>query len=292
MENSRHIFLQFQVSSDFKFREKNIKFILFSDETKLNEIDLKIGDNIMIVNGKNVSRACAKSVKKILKSSDEITLTVSRPDEESLAKLIKKSFHHESKQNKFSSLISLFKKNMACISLGLVKEPKEINKNIQVDETVNNCYEIETQSTEIHKIELSDCGYYSIPTSSKTSTVSSINDLESCNSLNFRPDIEDFLDQIQKAIDMYVRPCRMLNILEIEESLMLFQNIEKLIPITKFLDNIINSVENGSGWYTSLKIVFDAFKVYLTGLPNAINLLEELTFTNKKFINFHEVSIF
>lgn len=244
----------------------------------------------MMINGQNVSRACAKSIRKIFKSSKSIVLTVSRPDQESLTKLLKTSPQAQ-KTSKLSCLINLFKKNKNCISIGLVKEPKEMNKKVQQDETINYCYQIDTQSTEIHKIELSDCGYYSIPTSSKTSTISSVADLEYSNPINFKTEIESFLSQIQQAIDTYVRPCMMLNVLAIEESLVLFQNIEKLIPVTKFLDNIINSTDNGSGWYSSLKIVFDAFKVYLTGISNAINLLEELTLSNKKFINFINVSI-
>lgn len=243
-----------------------------------------------MINGQNVSRACAKSIRKIFKSSKSIMLIVSRPDQDSLVKLLKTPPKSQ-KTNKFNCLINLFKKNINCINVGLVKEPKEISKKNQVDEAVKYCYQIDSLSTEIHKTELSDCGYYSIPTSSKTSTISSVADLEYSNPVNFKTEIDNFLNQIQLAIDTYVRPCLMLNVLTIEESLVLFQNIEKLIPITKFLDNIINSTDNGSGWYSSLKIVFDAFGVYLTGLSNAINLLQELTLSNKKFISFIDVSI-
>lgn len=243
----------------------------------------------MVVNGQNVSRASAKSVKKILKSSSLITMTLSRPDQKSLNKLL--NTVTQVKQNRLNSFFNLFKKNINCVNFGFAKEPRECNKNVYIEESVNYCYTIETQSSKIQKIdEMSDCGYYSIPrtVTAPASSVSSTSDLGSNYSTeDLKDEINEFLNQIQNAIENYVRPSIMLKVLTIDESLSLFQNIEKLIPITKFLDNIINS----NSMINSYKIVFDTFKVYLNGLPNAINLLEELACSNDKFVKFIDVSL-
>ncbi|CAF1043896.1 unnamed protein product [Brachionus calyciflorus] len=237
-----------------------------SKDVKLNGIDIKVGDNIMSINGQNVSRASAKSVKKILKSSNSVTIILSRPDEFSLSKLLNSQMGD--KQSKFNSFLNLFRKNLSCTS---TSEPRECNKNIYVEESVNQCY---------------TCGYYSIPrtNTATASSVSSTSDLGS--NVDFKEEINEFLSQIQQAIENYVRPSIMFKVLTIDESLILFQNVEKLIPVTKFLDNLINSIETNSNYNTSLKIVFDAFKVYLNGLPQAVNLLEDLTISNDKFVKF------
>lgn len=51
----------FQISGEFP------TFISAVDQTKLANVDIKIGDNIISINQQNVSRASAKSVRKIIK---------------------------------------------------------------------------------------------------------------------------------------------------------------------------------------------------------------------------------
>lgn len=103
--------------------------------------------------------------------------------------------------------------------------------------------------------------------------------------------IEDFLYELQDAIQTYVRPCIVLKILSIQQCLDLYQNVEKLIPVSKFMLNIIGSLDQISlPNAESVNIVFESYKTYLDGLPKAICLLSELTKNNKMFISFLNVS--
>lgn len=62
----------------------------------------------------------------------------------------------------------------------------------------------------------------------------------------------------------------------------------KLIPVTKFLLNILESRSETRS--ETIKIVFDSFITYLNGLPKAISLFSQLTCNHAKFISFLEVS--
>ena len=120
-----------------------------------------------------------------------------------------------------------------------------------------------------------DCGYYSIPRTNSipnTKSLVSVSDLNTSLSTSgcgssvssdnlssepnsnkvciqgviskFKSECDFFLGQIQSAIDLYVRPTFVLEILSIDECLELYQNIEKLIPVTKFMQSVLNSHES------------------------------------------------
>ena len=112
-----------------------------------------------------------------------------------------------------------------------------------------------------------------------------------------KSNIESYLNDLQNAIQIYVRPCIVLEILSVHQSLDLYQNVEKLIPVTKFMLNVIStSCQNDKSPVLpnaeSINIVFDSYITYLNGLPKAIHMLSELTRSNQKFISFLEVGVF
>lgn len=227
-------------------------------------------------------------------------MILSRPDQDSLNKLIA-SDKIEIKQTRLNKFIGLFTSNLG---FGFNKQQKPTNKNIYIDNKVtSNQVEIVTNGKCLKQEETIDYGYCSIPANENPliSEFSSTSDLCTTSSskytdiltidVEFKQEIDDFLNNIQKAIDIYVRPSIMFKVLSIEEAFMLYQNIEKLIPVTKFLYNIINSFDlnlNELPNAESLKIVFDSFKIYLNGLPKSISLLGDLTYSNDKFFKFIE----
>jgi hypothetical protein len=79
--------------------------------------------------------------------------------------------------------------------------------------------------------------------------------------VKFKSECDYFLAQIQQAIDVYVRPSIVLNILSISECLALYQNIEKLIPVTRFMQNVLcNSLEDCGDNLPNSDLVSDRFK--------------------------------
>ncbi len=103
--------------------------------------------------------------------------------------------------------------------------------------------------------------------------------------------LENFITNIQLGIEAYVRPSLVLNILTQSECFELYQNIEKLVVVAKFLLNIIDQYESMSLVNVdSLNIVFTVFKTYLDGLCDAMGLLGHLTCQNDNFNIFVEKS--
>jgi hypothetical protein len=98
--------------------------------------------------------------------------------------------------------------------------------------------------------------------SSLSSVISSSSSL-SLNELNqqaidldsIKFEIENFLNNMQLVIDVYVRPSAMLKIISVEQSLFLFQNIEKLVPVTRFILNMVNSYEQNMNKLPNAELV-------------------------------------
>jgi len=107
----------------------------------------------------------------------------------------------------------------------------------------------------------------------------------------FKAYLEAFIVNLQSGIEAYVRPSLVLNVLSQSECFVLYQNVEKLVPIAKFLLNIISQFESLSLVNVdSLNIVFTAFKTYLGGLTDAMDLLGRLTSQNDSFMLFLDSS--
>ena len=77
-----------------------------------------------------------------------------------------------------------------------------------------------------------------------------------------------FLSNMQHVIDTYVRPSAMLNVLSVEESLDLFQNIEKLVPVTRFVLNMVNSYEQNPSKLLNAELVCFCVHFNLNKEPN------------------------
>ncbi len=149
-----------------------------------------------------------------------------------------------------------------------------------------------------------DCGYHSMPRTNSIPNTKSLYSLSSLASSSdshlstanlesqfqqFKHETEHFLLQIQKAIEKFVRPSIVLNILSINECLSLYQNLEKLCAVTKFMQNFMqNQLESN---FDMLNVVFDAYKTYLNGLPKSLVILGDLLSTNEKFAAFTNVSL-
>ena len=158
-----------------------------------------------------------------------------------------------------------------------------------------------------------DYGYFSMPSNrSELATLSSNSGSSIATAAStsrqsttdtFRQQIDAFAASIGAAVDAYVRPCAVFGVLSGEQCIGLFQNIEKLVPVSKFLSSMMSSAAASSSASTStatvlqlpkaesMNIVCDAFKTYLHGLPRAIRLLDELVATNQSFTHFLNVSL-
>ena len=150
-------------------------------------------------------------------------------------------------------------------------------------------------SCEINSSESKQTSCSSLLTTASSSCSSGFVDmkqdsLKSCTTL-FKDELESFLVDIQCGIETYVRPSVVLKILSQSECLELFQNVEKLVPVARFLLNVINSCDvdaNGCLNAESLNIVFSSFKTYMSGLSEAIEFLGYLSATNEDFILYLE----
>jgi hypothetical protein len=114
----------------------------------------------------------------------------------------------------------------------------------------------------------------SLPSSVISSSSSSSLSLDELNqqaidldSIKF--EIENFLNNMQLVIDVYVRPSAMLKILSVEQSLLLFQNIEKLVPVTRFILNMVNSYEQNTDKLPNAELVS---LIYLGDLLSSLNI--------------------
>ncbi len=199
-------------------------------------------------------------------------MTLYRPDEKSLNKVL---LNCSKKQNlkKQVKLISLVKRNissqqkkikclMSCITSA--HRQKNHDKCQKVNEINNHVTLSSFSEMKSNNEESADYGYHSIPrtcfssssilsfnsptilsTSSTECNIQITNQLASSVNSNVVKDINlainDFLQKIQCLIDVYVRPCMVFKILSTEQSFGLFQNVEKLIPVTRFLLNIFSS---------------------------------------------------
>lgn len=249
----------------------------------------------MAINGQNVSRASAKSVKKILKSADLACITIHRPSASKMSRSLhsKSSTSNDNKVSKFFK--KFYKSHMSCIKPQLSKTTIPVHH--QSSESVVNSYQ-----KSVDEVSLEDAGYHSMPAnslaSSKHSSTSSLSTAESgfssdegsINSVSsFKASLEQFISNLQHGIEAYVRPTMALNILSDSENFMLYQNVEKLVPIAKFLLNVISQLENDSAISPeSIQIIFSAFKTYMSGLPAAVELLGKLTNVNESFVLFME----
>jgi hypothetical protein len=202
-------------------------------------------------------------------------MTLYRPDARSIQHLNATASEESTlaKPGKFNSLLSnLFKKKTVVAE---VAEKKSLISSCIAASSLNRniIHKELTAAAQAQDNESIDGGYYSIPrTNSIPNTKSLASDFGSSASSignskasgesddsaynpvtlqrtesviqKFKSECEYFLDQIQQAVDVYVRPTFVLQILSIDECLNLYQNIEKLIPVTKFMQNILSSCES------------------------------------------------
>lgn len=167
--------------------------------------------------------------------------------------------------------------------------PSCIINNLEIDDNESDHGYCSIPRTSVSSLPRTQC---SASTSSSSGIVSDISQVESKQSAGevinkFKSECDYFLNQLQQAVDVYVRPSMVSNILTINECFNLYQNIEKLVPVTRFMTNVLfSSNQSCLPNADMLKIVFDSFKTYLLGLPNAINLLSELTSQNEQFVEF------
>lgn len=274
----------------------NNVFSYLIDDSRINDVDIKEGDCIMAINGQNVSRASAKSVKKILRSVELACLTIHRP---SSSKAMSRSLHSKNNTSTDNRVSKFFKKfyksHMSCIKPHLSTTAIPVQQSSQ--SVIDSCQK------SVDEVSLDDVGYHSMPTnslaSSKHSSTSSLATAESgfssydegsTNSISsFKASLEQFIGDLQHGIQAYVRPTTALNILNERENFMLYQNVEKLVPVAKFLLNVISQLENDSVISPeSITIILNAFKTYVSGLPAAVEFLGKLTNVNESFVLFME----
>jgi hypothetical protein len=283
------------------------------DESCLSNVNVKVGDYIININGQNVSRASAKSVQKIIKSSNELNLVLSRPK---LNPKVNKSQVSSSPKRiclvkrEINSLIKCFKNFKIC-----EQQTENANETIPYVSKTASTFVAYNQTNIDRKMDSDDCGYYSIPrTDGSQPSLTSIgqdNDFNNINSsiesslhsLNvaheenisfddLKQEIleksEEFLSKIQVAIEAYVRPIMALKLISKSQYLRLFQNMEKLIPVTKFMFSIITQTDlnNFALNLGKFNIVFETYETYVFGLPLAIQLFEELLRYNNEFNQF------
>lgn len=297
----------------------------------------------MSINEQNVCRASAKSVNKLIKSSNSTSLRLSlcrgasnNEHNQIKSPTPKTSQQHVDVGSSIKSLISCFNRHLTNMS----KKSTPITHTIEqitsaADDSIDDgYYSIQTNGGSItsrNKNKFSTSSSLSSDSetnmiksySSLSSVASSLtNDMSTLDLDSMKYEIENFLNNMQSVIDVYVRPLAIFKILDIEQSLTLFQNIEKLVPVTRFVLNMINSYEQNPtklpnvelvykikkfeyhqsfnlfilivliiSLYLKLKVVFESFKTYLLGLPKATSLLGELAVTSDLFMDFLEVNI-
>lgn len=289
--------LKHMIKLDVQLNAQQLKFIEIAGECptyllRVNERleQLKTGDFIVRINEQNVSRASSKSVKKILNkcpSHLNIRLTVYRAPTIKVSQIEQHTnLKHVNRQA--SSIFNIF------ISKSCVRARTE---NQQLSPTLHHRAKMNSSI---------DYGYCSIPSKENLHSISSgsinstLSVASSSNSSHRSTDdkinssIESLLDEcglflkkMQCAIDTYTRPC--LNILGLNEYIILYQNVEKLIPVTRFFTNLLRTTTTSDSikqHAQTFKIVFESFKTYLIGLPLAIELLDRLTNNNQKFSKF------
>ena len=272
-------FLVNKIIKRARFCNTNLFILFIQGDDRLKNVDLKVGDYIMSVNEQNVCRASAKTVTKLIKSSRTLKMTVCRPNEASSSSPMPSAPIESAKKSIKSVRVVAkpemgLKSLMSCFSRRLVANKVAKRSTVlydeakKEDESVLPCMSDDLLSSERANDETIDYGYYSIPTtgssassrkhhasSFSTSSSSGIGKSGSVTSLesavatsivdlaSTKHEIEQFLANMRLVIDTYVRPAAMLKILSAEQSLDLFQNIEKLIPISKFMLSIVNSYE-------------------------------------------------
>lgn len=225
------------------------------DANRLLGTDIRLGDYITEVNSKNVCRAQAESVRKILarqNSSQPCKLTIYRRHQplESLlpshqilttattaAAQTTKATHYS---NVFKSILkAMLPTTKLCIqqNLGDACESRQHTAAARIgsDDTATTI----------------DYGYYSIPssarsctsvgssTSSTSSSSSSSAALSECNDVLFERECEWFREKSLEAIETYVRPSRF--ILPSNKFEELFVNFEKFEPMSRHLLTLIQS---------------------------------------------------
>jgi hypothetical protein len=175
-----------------------------------------------------VSRAVAKTVGKILKcknsGSQEVTLTIYRKPNNQMIHHGKQEMKKLGSNNIFKTILSLFSTPKSCV--------------MSQDETV-----IQRRRRGDEETVTIDYGYYSIPSSVRSSTTSVSNSSSSSSSAamsedpkvggSLEHDCELFRARALEAIETYVRPSKcVLSARQFEE---LFINFEKLDPISRHL---------------------------------------------------------
>jgi hypothetical protein len=189
--------------------------------SKINDNDqvkcagLRVGDFLVEINGRNVSRASSKSVRKILKGSTKAQMIVYRPSK------------MRSDKAPANDRVSERRNYLSCFVKAIRTK------------TTRLTYKLHTQADTD-----SDLGYYSNPNASfeqKPTTRQSEDDVSSLDGKSFddmlhahavldglRTTIGDFLISIESLIEVYVRPTIALDLLSKHEYLDLSQNVEKV----------------------------------------------------------------
>jgi hypothetical protein len=149
----------------------------------------------------------------------------------------------------------------------IVEEPFVSNMNCDNDnETVDYGYfsipRTETNKNSVNTKSFTSCSYSSLDTacsfeSNKKEANLSAHEQEECDGYldDIRAQIEAFLGNMQSLIDSYVRPSVMFKVLSVQQALDLYQNVEKLIPVSKFMLNIVNSYQSNPNKLPNAELV-------------------------------------
>ena len=147
----------------------------------------------------------------------------------------------------------------------IVEEPFVSNMNCDNDnETVDYGYfsipRTETNKNSVNTKSLTSCSYSSLDTacsfeSNKKEANLSAHEQDDGYLHDIRAQIEAFLGNMQSLIDSYVRPSVMFKVLSVQQALDLYQNVEKLIPVTKFMLNIVNSYQSNPNKLPNAELV-------------------------------------
>jgi hypothetical protein len=242
------------------------------------------------------------TVSKLLNSNTNDLTTNMTVQESSLLSCFKKIFGFKNKNviiSEKSEIESIDNKTTNITKETNLTKLNNNNNNAQADNiqlaqtTTTNFMDNKSNDTE-------DYGYHSIPQESQldsqTSLVLSFDESIEAVSTAFynnneqtsiEESVELFINKLQSLIEVYIRPLIALNILNKHEYLVLFQNMEKLVPVTKYL--LQNVIQNNDYNNSSLKTVFETYETYLCGLPNAIKLLQNLLVYHEEFYLFLKV---
>ena len=208
-------------------------------------------------------------------------------------KIMKKSQFESINNKTTATTLTTTATNVSKETTNLIKNNVQTDKDERIQlAPITNCMFVMDNKTN----DTEDYGYHSIPQESQLNSQTSLNDsldesIEAASTMFLSNEeqtcveesIELFINKLQTLIEVYIRPLIALNILNKNEYLILFQNMEKLVPVTNYLLNVIHTNDFNNG---SLKTVFETYETYLCGLPNAIKLLKDLLVNHEEFYLF------